>query len=129
MFARRSLAMLGLVGLMATPVFAQAPSPTSPNRPAVTAPAVPSTTPSLQTTRPATITPSTTPTAARMINLNTAKAEEIDALPDIGAARSKAIVDERAKGKFKDWADFDKRMTGTSVNAAVKAKIKDMVTF
>jgi hypothetical protein len=39
------------------------------------------------------------------------------------------ILDERSKGRFKDWADFDKRMTGTSVNAGVKAKIKDMVTF
>ena len=36
------------------------------------------------------------------------------------------ILDERAKGKFKDWADFEKRMAGTSVNAGVMAKIKDM---
>ena len=64
-----------------------------------------------------------------MTNLNTASASEIDALPDIGKARTKVILDERAKGRFKDWADFDKRMTGTSVNAGVKTKIKDMVTF
>jgi DNA uptake protein ComE-like DNA-binding protein len=50
-------------------------------------------------------------------------------LPEVGAARSKAIVTERAKGAFKNWADFDKRMTGTSVNAGVKSKIKDLVTF
>ena len=31
--------------------------------------------------------------------------------------------------KFKDWADFEKRMVGTSVNAGVMAKIKDHVTF
>jgi predicted nucleic acid-binding OB-fold protein len=59
--------------------------------------------------------------------LNTASAAEIDALPEVGKARTKAIIDERAKGKFKDWADFDKRMSGTSVNAGVKAKIQDLV--
>ena len=47
-----------------------------------------------------------------MTNLNTASASEIDALPDIGKARTKVILDERAKGWFKDWADFDKRMIG-----------------
>ena len=66
---------------------------------------------------------------ANKTNLNTATAEELDALPDIGKARSKAILDERAKGKFKDWSDFDKRMTGTSINAGVKSKIQDHVAF
>jgi hypothetical protein len=36
---------------------------------------------------------------------------------------------ERAKAPFKDWADFDTRTAHTSVNAGVKAKIKDYVTF
>jgi len=63
------------------------------------------------------------------VNLNTATAQQLDALPDVGAARAKAILDERAKGKFKDWADFEKRMTGTSVNAGVQARIKGLVTF
>ena len=68
------------------------------------------------------------PTGAK-VNLNTASASELDALPSIGKARTKVIVDERAKSPFKDWADFDKRMQHTSVNAGVKAKIKDSVTF
>lgn len=63
------------------------------------------------------------------INLNTATARELDALPSIGKARIKVIMDERAKSPFKDWADFDTRMKHTSVNAGVKAKIKDNVAF
>ena len=73
---------------------------------------------------PAAVTP-----AAQKTNLNTASAEQLDGLPDVGKARSKAILDERAKGKFKNWDDFTKRMTGSSVNAGVQGKIKDLVTF
>jgi DNA uptake protein ComE-like DNA-binding protein len=67
--------------------------------------------------------------AGTKVNLNTASASELDALPSVGKARAKAIVDERAKSPFKDWADFDKRMQHTSVNRGVRAKIKDSVTF
>ena len=66
---------------------------------------------------------------AKTVNVNTATAKELDSLPSVGAARSKSILAERAKGSFKDWPDFDKRMTGTNVNAGVKKKIKDLVTF
>jgi DNA uptake protein ComE-like DNA-binding protein len=94
--------------------------------------------------QPKTTTPSTSmpaagsamtakPTASAMagtkVNLNTATAAELDALPEVGKARSKAILSERAKGNFKDWADFDKRMTHTPVNKGVRAKMKDSVTF
>jgi competence protein ComEA len=67
--------------------------------------------------------------AGTKVNLNTASAAELDALPSVGKARAKAIMDERAKSPFKDWADFDKRMQHSSVNRGVKAKIKDSVTF
>lgn len=82
-------------------------------------------------TTPAPATRSMTPGApvAGKVNLNTATASELDALPDIGKARTKAIMDERSKGKFKDWADFTKRMNGTSVNQGVQAKIRDQVIF
>jgi competence protein ComEA len=63
------------------------------------------------------------------INLNTATAEQLDTLPSIGKGRAKAILTERAKGPFKDWSDFDTRMAHSSVNAGVKTKIKDHVTF
>jgi competence protein ComEA len=128
---KRFLTTFAAIGLTVAPVLAQTPSPASPTRPALTTPPPTSLAPvpSTQTVRPATSTPPGTTPAAKMTNLNTASAPEIDALPDIGKARTKVILDERAKGRFKDWADFDKRMTGTSVNAGVKAKIKDMVTF
>jgi competence protein ComEA len=73
--------------------------------------------------------PSGTAATAKKVNINTATAGELDSLPDIGKARSKAILDERAKGKFKDWSDFERRMAGTSVNEGVMAKIKDRATF
>ena len=128
MFHKRFLIYTALVGLMATPVFAQSSAPTSPGRPAVPAPTVQA--PAVTTpAAPAARTPMVTAPVAKRTNLNTATAAELDALPDIGKARSKAILDERGKGKFKDWADFDQRMAGSSVNAGVKAKIKDLVAF
>jgi competence protein ComEA len=33
---------------------------------------------------------------------------------------SKAILDERSKGEFKDWADFQKRVKGVGEKKAVK---------
>jgi competence protein ComEA len=124
-FAKRFLTTLAVIGLTAAPVLAQGPSPASPGRPVPTTPSTGAPTP--QTSRPEAST-STVP-LTKKTNLNTASAAEIDALPEVGKARTKAIIDERAKGKFKDWADFDKRMSGTSVNAGVKAKIQDLVTF
>jgi competence protein ComEA len=120
MFRKRLLAVITMAGLAATPVLAQtavpktsvAP-PMTTTVPAVKAPAVPSA-----------AAPVTAPT-----NLNTATDKELDALPGIGKSRAKAIIAERTKAKFADWADFDKRMTGTPVNAGVKAKIKPLVTF
>ena len=131
MYVKRFLTIFAAIGLTVSPVLSQTPSPASPTRPTLTAPPPTSLAPvpSAQTARPATATPPGTTPAAKTTNLNTASASEIDALPDLGKARTKVILDERSKGRFKDWADFDKRMTGTSVNAGVKAKIKDMVTF
>ena len=63
---------------------------------------------------------------ASKINLNTATATELDTLPQIGPARAKAIVEARAKGKFKDWDDFVARKVIPS-NAV--AAIKDLVSF
>lgn len=133
---QRIFAAIAVIGLVGTPVFAQTTAPAvpapatkapavvlpAPKAPAVAAPAV---------KPPVATAPAATASAAsgKLVNLNSATATELDTLPEVGKARAKTIVTERAKGAFKDWADFDKRMAGTSVNAGVKAKIKDRVTF
>lgn len=128
MFGKRLLATAALIGLT-SPALAQATAP-APSRPAITAPATPSTaSPIPEVNRPMAAPSSSARPVTKKTNLNTATTEEIDALPDVGKARTKVIMDERAKGKFKDWADFDKRTTGTSINTGVKAKIENMVSF
>jgi competence protein ComEA len=113
--------------LLAGSAFAQTatqPPATQPARPAVTAPATPA-----APARPATTTAPATQTRAAPVNLNSATASELDALPQIGAARAQAIVTERGKGRFRDWADFERRMAGTTVNQQALNAIKDRVRF
>jgi DNA uptake protein ComE-like DNA-binding protein len=144
MIARRiAAAALALVFSAGTVMAQTAPAPaTTTTKPATT------TTAPAATTAPAVTTPTTTakppkastktttastaaakPSPTNKVNLNTATSEQLDALPQIGKARLKVIMTERAKSPFKDWDDFDKRMDKTSVNAGVRAKIKDLVTF
>ena len=130
MLVRRFLTTIAVIGFTAVPVLAQAPS--LPTKPTITTPATPTApTPAqaVQSARPTVTTPTTTTPATKRTNLNTATDKELDALPEVGKARSKVIMDERAKSPFKDWADFDRRMTGTSVNAGVKERLKDLVSF
>jgi len=47
-------------------------------------------------------------------------------VPQIGPARSKAIVEARTKAKFKNWDDFVARKV---VPADAVAALKDVVTF
>jgi len=103
------LALVAAFALFASPALAETKQPAK--EPTKSAPAAP--------------TKSTTPTAQK-VNLNTANAEELDALPQIGPARAKAIIDARAKGKFKNWDDFVARKVVPS--NAVTA-IKDLVSF
>jgi competence protein ComEA len=124
MFIKRFALAAALLGTLALPAYAQPATTLSPapTRPAVGVPAV----------TPPTATTMTAPKAAataKSVNVNTATAKDLDTLPGVGSARSKSILAERAKGTFKDWTDFDKRMTGTNVNTGVKKKIKDLVTF
>jgi competence protein ComEA len=118
MLTKRVLVTSAVLALLSVPAFAQGtPStqPMQPAKPAVTAPAKPSTTGA----------GTSTPVAAK-INLNTASAADLDKLPQIGPARSKAIIEARTKGKFKSWDDFVARKV---VPADAAAAIKDSVTF
>jgi len=113
MSTRRILWVGALLGAISAPVFAQTPQPSKPAAPAVTTPAKPA--------NPTTLAP-----VVNKINLNTATATELDTLPQIGPARAKAIVEARAKGKFKNWDDFVARKV---VPSNAEAAIKDLVSF
>jgi competence protein ComEA len=49
---------------------------------------------------------------AASVDVNKATDAQLDAVKGIGPATSKAIVAERKKGDFKDWADFISRVKG-----------------
>jgi competence protein ComEA len=76
-------------------------------------------------TAPSTTGKATAPVAVK-VNLNTAPAAELNKLPKGNVLNSKAIVEARAKAKFKDWDDFVARKV---VPADAAAAIKDSVTF
>ncbi|MBX9618897.1 MAG: helix-hairpin-helix domain-containing protein [Hyphomicrobiales bacterium] len=66
---------------------------------------------------------------AQKVNLNTGAASDFDKLPQIGAAWAKVIIDERAKGRYKNWNDFVARMKGTTVNQVAIEAITGKVSF
>ena len=124
---KTTVAALAVV-LSAGAAFAQAQQPATPARPAAptfTAPAAPAA-PAKATPAPA----AAAQPAAKMalINVNTATAAELDGLPQIGPARSKAIMDNRVAAKggaYKDLADLEKRADlPSNAIAAIKDKIK-----
>jgi competence protein ComEA len=119
MLTRRILVTSVALALLSVPAFAQGTG-TQPVQPAKPAPAV--TAPA----KPATTGAGATAPVAAKTNLNTATAAELDKLPKIGAARSKAIIEARAKDKFKNWDDFVARKVVPSDAAAA---IKDVVSF
>jgi DNA uptake protein ComE-like DNA-binding protein len=111
MSIRRVLVTSVALALLSVPAFAQGTQPAT-SAPAATAPAKPSTT-------------GATPVVAKT-NLNTATMAELDKLPKIGPARSKAIIEARSKEKFKNWDDFVARKLVPSDAAAA---LKDVVSF
>jgi len=54
------------------------------------------------------------------VDVNTAKAAELDGVKGIGPTMSKRILDERKKGKFKDWSDLISRVKGLGEASAGK---------
>jgi competence protein ComEA len=58
--------------------------------------------------------------AFAQVDVNKADAAALDSVKGVGPAMSKTIIDERAKGEFKDWADFQKRVKGVGDKNAAK---------
>ncbi|MBV6320042.1 ComEA family DNA-binding protein [Duganella violaceipulchra] len=58
--------------------------------------------------------------AFAQVDVNKADAAALDSVKGIGPVKSKAILEERKKGDFKDWADFEKRVKGIGEKSAVK---------
>ena len=54
------------------------------------------------------------------VDVNKATAAELDAIKGIGPVTSKAIVDERKKGDFKNWDDLITRVKGVGEGNAAK---------
>ena len=54
------------------------------------------------------------------VDVNTARAAELDGVKGIGPTMSKRILDERKKGKFKDWSDLISRVKGLGEASAGK---------
>ena len=124
MISRRLIVSGFALALSVGAALAQTAQPAQPARPAappVAAPAKPAT----PVAAPAAAAKPATP-AAKKTNLNTAGADELDKLPQIGPARSKAIMEARAKGRFKNWDDFVARNV---VPKNAEDAIKDMVSF
>ncbi|MEH6436756.1 ComEA family DNA-binding protein [Massilia sp. DD77] len=58
--------------------------------------------------------------AFAQVDVNKADAAALDGVKGVGPSMSRAILDERAKGEFKDWADLQKRVKGLGDKKAVK---------
>lgn len=54
------------------------------------------------------------------VDVNTAKAADLDGVKGIGPVMSKRILDERKKGKFKSWEDLISRVKGLGESSAAK---------
>ncbi|HEY0064914.1 MAG TPA: helix-hairpin-helix domain-containing protein [Telluria sp.] len=65
--------------------------------------------------------------AFAQVDVNKADAAALDSVKGVGPAMSKQILDERAKGEFKDWADFQKRVKGVGDKRAAKLSAAGLV--
>lgn len=54
------------------------------------------------------------------VDVNKADAAALDSIRGLGPAKTKAILDERKKGEFKDWADFEQRVKGIGEKNAAR---------
>lgn len=54
------------------------------------------------------------------VDVNKADAAALDSIRGLGPAKTKAILEERKKGEFKDWADFAQRVKGIGEKNAAR---------
>lgn len=62
----------------------------------------------------------TTGFALAQVDVNKADQAALDGIKGVGPSLSKRILEERKKGEFKDWADFEKRVQGIGEKNSVK---------
>lgn len=65
--------------------------------------------------------------AFAQVDVNKADAAALDAVKGIGPAKTKAILEERKKGEFKDWADLEQRVKGIGGKNAAKLSAAGLV--
>jgi competence protein ComEA len=120
----RYLSVAALLAFTASGAFAQAPATTPSAKPTVPAASAPAGTPAPSTMMKTDSAKGATSATSAKLDLNTASADDLGKLPQIGPAHAKAIVEARAKGKFKDWSDFAGRHV---VPSNAETAIKDLV--
>ncbi|HAV36435.1 MAG TPA: hypothetical protein DCX52_08785 [Massilia sp.] len=58
--------------------------------------------------------------AFAQVDVNKADEAALNGVKGLGPSTTKAILDERAKGEFKDWTDLQKRVKGMGEKKAAK---------
>lgn len=58
--------------------------------------------------------------AFAQVDVNKADEAALNGVKGLGPSTTKTILDERAKGEFKDWADLQKRVKGMGEKKAAK---------
>ena len=114
----RPAALAALSFLIAAPVLAQTPAPSTTAKPSATSPA-PATAPATKPAAPAATT--VAPAQGTLIDINTASKDQLDALPQIGAARAEAIIKGRpykAKSEL-----LERKIIPVSAHKAIRHKI------
>jgi competence protein ComEA len=65
-------------------------------------------------------------TSFAAVDVNNATAADLDGIKGIGPGISSKILDERKKGKFKDWSDFIERVKSIGEGNAAKFSAQGM---
>lgn len=65
--------------------------------------------------------------AFAQVDVNKADAAALDSIKGIGPKMTAAILTERGKGEFKDWADFQTRVKGVGEKNAAKLSTAGLV--